>query len=69
MNNWIIVGIIAGLLIVGGIALVSAFSVDNTNQPASTSTCTSCGGKCTVEKNCGLAACGATQGKACNCGK
>lgn len=70
MNNWVIVGIIFGLLVIGGIAFVSAISTsaDKTN-PDIGATCTSCGGKCTVEKNCGLATCGAVNGGKCSCGR
>ncbi len=68
MNNWVIVGIIAGLLILGGIAFATAISSNQADTEAST-VCLSCGGKCTAEKNCGLAACGAVNGKKCGCGR
>jgi len=70
MNNWIIVGVIFGLLVIGGIAAVSAFSPsqEETN-PSTTAKCSSCSGKCTAENNCGLATCGAISGGTCNCGR
>jgi len=66
MNVLIIAGIMIGLLFVGGIAFVSAISTESENETAS---CTSCGNQCSAEKNCGLATCGATQGKSCSCGR
>ncbi len=68
MNNWIIVGIIAGLLIVGGISFVAAVSYQTDKADAGIK-CLSCGGTCTAAKNCGFSTCGATQGKACTCGQ
>jgi hypothetical protein len=68
MNNWVIIGIIVGILIVGGVAFVSAISTNPANEKT-TATCSSCGGKCTAEKNCGVATCGAVNGGKCNCGK
>ena len=32
MNNWVIVGIIIGVLLIGGIALVSAISSNQTDS-------------------------------------
>lgn len=69
MNNLVIVGIIVGLLIVGGIAFVSAISSPSDSADLTTETCTSCGGRCTAEDNCGLATCGAVNGGTCNCGR
>jgi len=68
MNSWIIVGIIVGLLVIGGIAVVSAISVSRSDS-ADTAKCTSCGGKCTAEKNCGSSTCGAITDGKCNCGR
>lgn len=68
MNHWVIAGIIFGLLLIGGVTFVTAISTNQSN-PTNTATCTSCGGKCTAGNNCGLATCGATQGKACACGQ
>jgi len=67
MNTWIMVGILVGLFVVGGIAAVNALSPSEDAKPITS--CSSCGGKCTAENNCGLATCGATQGKTCGCGK
>ena len=71
MNNWVIVGLIMGILIVGGIAFVSAISTSaNQTTPATTGAkCSSCGGKCTAGSNCGLATCGAVNGGKCTCGQ
>lgn len=70
MNHWVIAGIIMAVLLVGGIALVSAVSSNQTTTPATTSaTCTSCSGKCTAGSNCGLATCGAVNGGKCTCGQ
>jgi hypothetical protein len=70
MNNWVIVGIIVGILLVGGVAFVSAVSTsaNQTDLPAGTK-CSSCGGKCTAGNNCGLATCGAANGGKCTCGQ
>ena len=65
MNLWTIMAIAIGLLILGGIAL----SVATTAEKTAESGCKSCNGKCTAEKNCGLASCGAANGGACGCGK
>jgi len=66
MNTWIIAGIMIGLLLVGGITFASAISADE-EEPITS--CSGCGGKCSAGNNCGLATCGATQGKTCSCGK
>lgn len=70
MNNWVIVGIIVGILLVGGIAFVSAISAADQTTPVTTGTkCSSCGGKCTAGNNCGVATCGAVSGGKCTCGQ
>jgi uncharacterized low-complexity protein len=71
MKMWIVIAVITGLLLFAGIAVVRAVSTNSGSETATTSTvsCTSCGNSCTAESNCGLASCGATQGKACTCGK
>lgn len=70
MNNWIILGIIVGLLVVGGIAIVSALSTSQQSEVTSTRTgCGSCSGTCTAKNNCGASTCGATNGGACTCGR
>ncbi|VVB83861.1 Uncharacterised protein [uncultured archaeon] len=72
MKTWIIVGLIVGLLLAGGIAMVSALSTEQPNSTTSSTAgagCSSCGGKCTADKNCGLATCGAVNGGKCSCGK
>jgi hypothetical protein len=52
-------------LAIGLIAGVSAV----TNDPAPKISCSTCGNSCTKDSNCGLATCGAVQGKTCGCGK
>jgi hypothetical protein len=69
MNNWVIFGIIIGVLLVGGIAFASAISTSANQTNLDTKTCTSCGGKCTAGSNCGLATCGAASGGKCTCGQ
>jgi hypothetical protein len=73
MNNLMIVGIVVGILIVGGIAMVSALSTAQpivASTPSSTGTgCGRCSGTCTSSNGCGAATCGATNGGTCTCGK
>jgi len=70
MNVWIMAAIAIGILAIAGFLVANAGfvkAVDNTDEKITS--CQTCGGKCTVGNNCGLANCGATQGKACNCGQ
>ena len=60
MNNWVIAGIIFAVLLIGGVAFVSAISTNQTDDQPKITSCTGCGGKCTAGNNCGLATCGAT---------
>ena len=69
MNHWIIAGIIVGVLLIGGFAIVSAVSSNQTSPAKTTATCTNCGGKCSAGSNCGLATCGAANGGKCTCGQ
>jgi len=72
MNMWIISAIIAGLLIIGGIAVATIVNAQQEIQPATVidaTECTSCGNSCTVDNNCGLASCGAVSGGSCGCGR
>ena len=73
MNNWIILGIVVGILIVAGVAMVSALSTNAqyTVESASSSVggCGSCNGKCTSTSGCGASTCGATNGGTCTCGR
>lgn len=66
MKAWIIVALIIGILVVAGIVIsvqgVAADAPENVD-------CKSCGNSCTGESNCGLASCGAVQGRSCGCGK
>ena len=70
MNNWAIVGLIVGLLVVGGIAMVSAFSTAQPSQEVTSARtgCGRCSGTCTASNNCGESTCGATNGGTCTCG-
>ncbi len=68
MNNWVIAGIIFAVLLIGGVAFVSAISANQTDT-VTPATCTSCGGKCSAGNNCGLATCGAANGGKCTCGQ
>jgi len=68
MNNWVIVGIIFGLLIIGGIALVSAISY-SAEQTDTEETSYECGNSCTAGNTCGNPTCGAISGGSCGCGR
>jgi len=72
MNAWTIVALVIGLVLIAGVFVVAYSSKVNasaeTNKAPKTS-CGSCNGGCTAEKNCGAASCGATSGGTCNCGK
>ena len=70
MNNWAILGLIVGLLVVGGIAMVSAFSTAEPSQEVTSAGtgCGRCSGTCTTSNNCGASTCGATNGGTCTCG-
>ena len=64
--KWQLIAIvIVSLLIISGIA-VTQFTM--AQEKAKTS-CGSCDGKCTVEKNCGQASCSAATTGTCSCGK
>ena len=79
MKVWMIVAIVAGLFVIGGLAVVQALDkpVDTTEEDITTSqtgtyscgSSGSCGGGCTAESNCGYAGCGASTGGSCGCGK
>jgi len=79
MKTWIIASAVIALLLVVGIVAVQFGTADNSQtissssgcgcNKASSSSCGSCNGECTAEKNCGLASCGATSGGSCTCGK
>jgi len=61
---WIIAGIIAGLLMISGVAVFA--HVDTESE---TIECSTCGNSCTAESNCGLETCGAVNGGgSCGCG-
>lgn len=63
MNLWII-AIIVGLLVIAGV-FVANFSVAKSSEKIS---CSSCNGKCSEDRNCGLETCAALNGGKCGCG-
>jgi len=69
MKTWIIVAIAVGILAIAGIVAANLAFVGAADSTQQISSCQSCQGRCTDENNCGLASCGATQGKTCTCGK
>jgi len=73
MNKY---AIIAGIVFLVFAIAMTGLSIAQQNATDSTSTvttgkvsCSSCGGKCTAQSNCGLATCGAANGGTCGCGK
>ena len=69
MNMWIIVGIIASVLLIGGFAVANIVTAD-AEQGTGTFSCSTCGNSCTAESNCGLATCGVVNGEgSCGCGR
>ncbi len=65
MDTWIIVAVVVGLLAIGGVAVVAAFSGEGGDIE-----CESCGNSCTAENNCGLQSCGVVSGGgSCGCGR
>ena len=66
--NWYILGVICiGLMLVAGVAVVNANATEDTTEE--TISCSSCGGSCNAERNCGLTTCGAVTGTGgCGCG-
>lgn len=74
MKTWIILSLVVGLLLVAGIFAVNAFDAGIPAKVQAQGTakalgCSSCGGSCSAEKNCGLKTCGAMNGGTCGCGK
>jgi len=72
MKLWIIAGILAGLLIIAGIAVVNATAdqeVEIESQQVEVIECSSCGNSCSTQRNCGQSTCGAVNGGSCGCGK
>lgn len=70
MNMWIIVGIIAGVLLVGGLAIVNTVTANDEQNDENTIDCSTCGNSCTQQSNCGLKSCGAVNGAgSCGCGR
>ncbi|MBN2420851.1 hypothetical protein JXB27_01075 [Candidatus Woesearchaeota archaeon] len=63
------IAIIALLVVSLAIGLVAGVNALTSNESAPKISCSTCGNSCTAENNCGLATCGATQGKTCGCGK
>jgi hypothetical protein len=78
MKVWLIVAIVAGLFVLGGLAVVQALDkpVADSSETSTTSPSYSCGasggscnGGCTAENNCGMAGCRAATGGSCGCGR
>ncbi len=65
MNMWIIVGIIAGLLLFAGIAVVKAISLQNQEAEHFECPYANSGNSCTPENNCGVSTCAAAYGGSC----
>ncbi len=65
------VGVIAGLLIVGGVFAMKTTSADieSNEQTTKTISCSDCGNSCNAQRNCGLSSCGAVSGGSCGCGR
>lgn len=71
MKLWISIAILAGLLVLAGIAVQASDDASKEDVSISVSQCGSsqCGGGCSAGNSCGAASCGATQGSSCGCGK
>jgi len=70
MKIWIIATIITFLLIAGTFSVMALTKSEvKTTDVAKITSCSSCGGKCTAENNCGSATCGAASAESCGCGK
>lgn len=77
MKVWMVVAIIAGLLILGGVAVVQALdkpvaddSVKSSQTSSPSYSCGGgCGGGCTAEASCGAASCGAKTTGSCGCSR
>lgn len=68
MKTWIIVAVLIGILAVAGIIVsITGSVVADESDGNGAVTCSTCGNSCTGERNCGLASCGAVQGKSCGC--
>ena len=65
--NWYLLGVIClGLVLIAGVAVVKANAT--TDLEEKTISCSSCGGSCNAERNCGLSTCGAVTGTgSCGC--
>ncbi len=66
MNIWLLAAIIAVLVVAGIAVTYTTAQQEKTTEKIS---CSGCGNACTAEKNCGLATCGAVNGRSCGCGK
>ena len=71
MKVWVIVGIVAGLFLLAGILLAGNISANNDDTGVKGNIdCSTCGGGCTQQSNCGLSTCGAVSGTgSCGCGR
>jgi hypothetical protein len=68
MKALAIIGLVAGLMLIAGFVFVTAGSTEDvvTEEPETIS-CSSCGGSCNQQSNCGLSSCGAVTGGSCGC--
>jgi hypothetical protein len=67
MNNWIIMAVVIGLLLMAGIVVsIGISSADNTEDTKEDSYC-NYGKECTEQRNCGRDSCGAAYGGSCGC--
>lgn len=68
MNAWIIVGIIAGVLLIGGLVIGNFVTADVSQKDSEVSSATTCGNSCTSQNNCGLQTCAVVNGGgSCGC--
>lgn len=68
MKTWIMAAIIIGILVIAGIVVsMTGLTIADEEEQVENIDCKSCGNSCTVERNCGLASCGARTGGSCGC--
>lgn len=75
MNMFVILAIIVGVLLLGGLAIISIQTtqaqdqVQNQGNSCDYSAACPYGGKCNAERNCGLSTCGVAKTGSCGCGR
>lgn len=68
MNLLLIAGILAGGLLIAGLVMGNIVTADASQEDSNELECSTCGNSCTAQNNCGLATCGAVNGKgSCGC--